>query len=264
MSSLDISKGKKTVIFAAIIAIIVIAAYIFLGQTGQESEEVISKRVRLEVVEEPQTGQSEETAPAEPQGDMEAPEQSAITAPAVQEAPAEVAQRPSGVKEARKEPVSPRPAAVTEERPAKTAAQPRVEAEKPARPAVKKKTEAAEPDTAEVDSEKTSDKQPEKKKKATKTVNAKEISARPWAVGLASFKTLDEAQSVAGSIKAQHHNAYITETVKDGRKWYRVRVGFYATREEAEKVGKSLSARYGFHNIWVVKPAKDETKAHFK
>lgn len=262
MSSLDISKGKKTVIFAAIIAIIVIAAYIFLGQTGQESEEVISKRVRLEVVEEPQTGQSEETAPAEPQGDMEAPEQGANTAPAVQEAPAEVAQRPSpsGVKE----PVSPRPAAVTEERPAKTAAQPRVEAEKPARPAVKKKAEAAEPDTAEAESKKTVEKQAEKKKSASKTVTSKDISARPWAVGLASFKTLDEAQSVAGSIKAQHHNAYITETVKDGRKWYRVRVGFYATREEAEKVGKSLSSRYGFHNIWVVKPAKDERKAHFK
>lgn len=249
MSPLDISKGKKTVIFAAIIAIIVIAAYIFLGQTGQESDEVISKRVRLEVVEEPQTGQTEETAPAGPQGDMEAP--------------AEVAQRPSEVKDARKEPASPRPVAVTEERPAKTAAQPRVEAEKPARPAVKK-TEAAGPDMAEADSKKTIEKQPEKKKKATKTVTAKDISARPWAVGLASFKTLDEAQSVAGPIKAQRHNAYITETVKDGRKWYRVRVGFYATREEAEKVGKSLSARYGFHNIWVVKPSKDETMAHFK
>lgn len=263
MSSLDISKGKKTVIFAAIIAIIVIAAYIFLGQTGQESEEVISKRVRLEVVEEPQTGQTEETAPAGPQDDKETPEQGAITAPAVQEAPAEVAQRPSGVKDARPEPASTRPVAVTEERPAKTAPEPRVEAEKPARPAVKK-TEAAEPETEEAESKKTSEKQAEKKKKPSKTVTSKDISARPWAVGLASFKTLDEAQSVAGSIKAQHHNAYITETVKDGRKWYRVRVGFYATREEAEKVGKSLSARYGFHNIWVVKPAKDETKAHFK
>ncbi len=264
MSSLDISKGKKTVIFAAIIAIIVIAAYIFLGQTGQESEEVISKRVRLEVVEEPQTGQSEETLPAEPQGDIQVPEQGAITAPAIPEGQADVVERPSGVKDVRKEPVVSRPSAVTEERPAKTATQPRVEAEKPAKPAVKKKTEAAEPDTAEVDSKKISDKQTEKKKKASKTVNAKDISTRPWAVGLASFKTLDEAQSVAGSIKAQHHNAYITETVKDGRKWYRVRVGFYATREEAEKVGKSLSARYGFHNIWVVKPSKDETKAHFK
>lgn len=264
MSSLDLSKGKKTVIFAAIIAITVIAAYIFLGQTGQESEEVISKRVRLEVVEEPQTGQTEETLPAEPQGDMQAPEQGAITAPAVREGQAEVAQRPSGGKDVRPVPAAPKPVAVTEERPSKTATEPRVEAEKPAKPVVKKKAVAAEPAPAKADSKKIVEKQPEKKKKASKTVAAKDISARPWAVGLASFKTLDEAQSVAGSIKAQHHNAYITETVKDGRKWYRVRVGFYATREEAEKVGKSLSARYGFHNIWVVKPSKDEMKAHFK
>lgn len=287
MSALDLIKGKKAVIFALLATAVLIAAYLFIGPAGQESEEVISKRVRLEVVEEPPAGQMEESPTDAPQGDIQATLPDAPITPAGPEGPAEIADRPSAVKVGRKEPVTPKSVTAPEDTPARTAAikakestdvktqAPRAETdknaakagltdEKPDRTEVKKKTDTPGHIQGDMESKKAVKKQPEKTAKKTKTVTAEDIAARPWAVGLASFKTLGEAQSVTASIKAMRHNAYITETVKDGRKWYRVRVGFYSTREEAEKIGATLSARFGFQSIWVVKPARDEAKAHFK
>lgn len=287
MSALDQIKGNKTVILAVLAAVVVIVAYLFIGQSGRENEpeEVISKRVRLEVVEEPVTGQTEDQTASEPQGAIGVPEPEAATGTATTEKPEANTDRPAAVKDAHKTPVAAKPALPADQMREKPfAAKPKAAKDdsieptsepralpekkaagkKPAKPAIKEKAEAADSGSEEKDPQEAVKKQPKKTPKASKAITAKDLAARPWVVGLASFKTLGEAQEVTGSLKALHHNAYITETVKDGRKWYRVRVGFYATREEAEKVGSTLSARFGLKNLWVVKPSRDEAKAHFK
>lgn len=285
MSASDLIKGNKTVIVAVLAAVFVIVAYLFIGQSGQESEpeEVISKRVRLEVVEEPASSQTEDQTIAEPQGTIGVPEPEAAADQPATEKPAAAAQIPSAVKDARKAPVAAKPvlpdereerAPIVKQRvskdelneasPSRYDSEKRAVEKKPAKTAVKVKKERVDSEGEDADSKKVVKKQVTKAPKAAKAVTARDIKARPWVVGLASFKTLGEAQEVTGSLKALHHNAYITETVKDGRKWYRVRVGFYETREDAEKVGQSLSARFGLKNLWVVKPSKDEARAHFK
>lgn len=283
MSALDQIKGNKAVILAVLAAVVVIIAYLFIGQSGRENvpEEVISKRVRLEVVEEPVAGQTEDQTASEPQGAIGVPEPEAAT----DEKPEADAERPAAVKDAHKTPIAPKPALTADkmqEKPSATkpkaakddsrepAPEPRAISEKravekkPVKPAIKEKAEPTDSVREDIDHQEAVKKQSKKAPKASMAITAKDLAARPWVVGLASFKTLGEAQEVAGSLKALHHNAYITETVKDGRKWYRVRVGFYATKEEAQKVGSSLSARFGLKNLWVVKPSKAEAKAHFK
>lgn len=283
MSALDQIKGNKTVILAVLAAVVVIVAYLFIGQSGRENvpEEVISKRVRLEVVEEPVAGQTEDQTATDPQGAIGVPEPQAAT----DEKPEADTDRPVAVKDAHKTPVAAKPVIPADqmhEKPTATkpkavkddsmepAPEPRAISEKravekkPSKPAVKEKAEPTDSGDEETDHKEAVKKKPKKAPKASKAITAKDIAVRPWVVGLASFKTLGEAQEVAGSLKALHHNAYITETVKDGRKWYRVRVGFYATKEEAQKVGSSLSARFGLKNLWVVKPSKAEAQAHFK
>lgn len=283
MSALDQIKGNKAVILAVLAAVVVIVAYLFIGQPGRENvpEEVISKRVRLEVVEEPVAGQTDEQTASEPQGAIGVPEPDA----AIAEKPEAITDRPVAVKDAHKTQAAPKSVTTADhtlERPSaakpkaakddsrEPASEPRAISEKravekkPAKPAIKEKAVATDSAREEAEPQEAVKKQPKKAPKASKSITSKDIAARPWVVGLASFKTLGEAQEVTGSLKALHHNAYITETVKDGRKWYRVRVGFYATRQEAQKVGSSLSARFGLKNLWVVKPSKAEAKAHFK
>ncbi|HHL40218.1 MAG TPA: hypothetical protein ENJ37_06915 [Deltaproteobacteria bacterium] len=83
-----------------------------------------------------------------------------------------------------------------------------------------------------------------------------------YAVNLASFLYKPEAMDVMSSLKAAGHNAYVTEFVKDGQRWYRVRVGFFASRDEAAKAGKRLSEEFRLPGAWVVKPSESERKAH--
>ena len=85
-----------------------------------------------------------------------------------------------------------------------------------------------------------------------------------WAVHLASFRTEKEAEELTEGLKKAGYNAYITEFVKDGIRWYRVRVGFWSSREDAKKVAGVLSERFDKPGAWVVKPSKTEILKHTK
>ncbi len=85
-----------------------------------------------------------------------------------------------------------------------------------------------------------------------------------WAVHLASFRTKKEAEGLVSRLLKAGYNAYITEFLKDGIEWHRVRVGFYGSKEEAKKVAKMLSERYEKPGAWVVKPSKKEIVEHIK
>lgn len=107
---------------------------------------------------------------------------------------------------------------------------------------------------------------PEKKKVAAKKETpkppAKKAQYKPWAIHVASFTSMDEAQAIAHKLKQSKFNTYITEFNLKGRQWYRVRVGFYASEEEAKVVGKRISRSYNLSGIWTVKPMKQEVMTH--
>lgn len=64
-----------------------------------------------------------------------------------------------------------------------------------------------------------------------------------WAVQVAAFRSLEPAEALQRSLAASGYDAYVTpSTGEDGTVRYRVRVGSYPSRSEAEKVVERLRA----------------------
>lgn len=64
-----------------------------------------------------------------------------------------------------------------------------------------------------------------------------------WSVQVNAFPDERSAQIWVDRLKNKGYKAYMVEANIKGRSWYRVRVGRYGTREEAEKVEEQLKAR---------------------
>jgi cell division septation protein DedD len=73
-------------------------------------------------------------------------------------------------------------------------------------------------------------------------VDAKE-SRKPWTVQVNAFPDEKSARTWVDRLKDKGYNAYLSESRVQGRLWYRVRVGRFESREEAEKTQESLRKR---------------------
>lgn len=90
-----------------------------------------------------------------------------------------------------------------------------------------------------------------------------EAKRLPWAINLASFTEKGAAVKLRNRLKSAGYNAYTTEFVKDGTRWNRVRVGFYPTKEAAEKAGREIKSKVRIgQRPWVVKPPTNEVRKH--
>ncbi|MBI5826167.1 MAG: SPOR domain-containing protein [Deltaproteobacteria bacterium] len=231
MSFIDQVKGKKTLIIALIAAcaavIVLIAVFMPSGVKKTEvTEEVISKRAKIE---------------------PQAPEQALPPAPQAPAVTAEIKQ-PA----ARPEPEAGKTAEATKE----------PEKVKAAGKAVKKETVTEKPKKT-VKSEKASPEsgRTKAKEKAASSRLAAAMS-RPWAVNIASYLDEGPAKELVASRRSAGYNAYTTEGKKSGKTWHRVRVGFYRTRADAEKAGRTIEKKFNLPSTWVVKPARNETAGH--
>lgn len=237
MSLIDRARGKKTLIIALIAAcaavIVLIAVFMpSVVKKPEVAEEVISKRAKLE----PQAPE-QAMPPAAPQPGT------AARVPATQ--------APAVTTEAKKPAAKPEPEAAKETAKGATAEK-----------AVKKEAVAEKPKKA-VKAEKAApeaDRTMAKEKAASSRLsNAK---SRPWALNIASYSDVASAKKLVASLRSAGYNAYTTEGRKSGKTWHRVRVGFYRTREDASKSGRTIEKRFNLPSTWVVKPARNETASH--
>ena len=91
---------------------------------------------------------------------------------------------------------------------------------------------------------------------------AKSGVVKPWAIGVSSFTTKKRAVALKKELIAGGYNTYMTEaTVKD-RLWYRVRVGFFETRAQAQAEMKHIDENFNNTSPWVVKPNSTERKKY--
>lgn len=261
-------KNKKTLFIAGGAgAIIIIIALTFLLPSSKKQgidSEVISKRVKINLQNE--TAQVEKSA---------APDASSI--PAAQKAvvPVKEAQKTAQqpvvpTQEPPKKEVKPEPPvkAAKAEAPAKKEVKPEVKKASESEPVKEVKKEngtakkALKPERTEPKRKIETVEAKAVKKKAPEAVKA--AALKPWAINVASFPSLMDAQNLVARLKAAKFNAYITEFKKEGIKWYRVRVGFFTTKDEALKSGKKIQSKFRVETPWVVKPAKDEAAEHIK
>ncbi len=245
-------KDKKILLIgaaSAVIVIILLVVFLPSGKKTDEGPEVISMRAKVEA-----------PAPAEEQAMT--PDTATTVVPAADgsvpaQSPQETtpAPAPMGASPVHTPAVTPakkaEPAPVVQP---KAAVQPALPAEPavkvPVAPAVKKTEEPVK--KAEV-------------KKVTKPAAKKateDNASKAFAINVASFANLPEAQSLAGALKKAGYNSYITHFTKDDVQWQRVRVGFFSTRAEAQTAGKAIQSRFRVEAPWIVKPEPSERKAH--
>jgi len=89
-------------------------------------------------------------------------------------------------------------------------------------------------------------------------------SLKPWAVNVASFTSEPSARALKKRLDEAGYNSYVTMFVKDGVTWYRVRVGFYSTRDEAVKTGSTISGKFDKPGVWPVAPQEGEVARYSK
>jgi len=80
----------------------------------------------------------------------------------------------------------------------------------------------------------------------------------PWAVQVSACQSYTQAEQFKDELKDKGFPAYLTEETIKGKKWYRVRLGFYSTKKEAVEVGKRIASEFKIKDYWPVKPANEE------
>lgn len=88
-----------------------------------------------------------------------------------------------------------------------------------------------------------------KEKKGVPYLAAKKVDVRPdssysWAVQVYSCQSLTKAEHLKDQLKYKGFPAYLITGDLDGETWYGVRVGFYATRNEALEIGKKIASEF--------------------
>jgi hypothetical protein len=70
---------------------------------------------------------------------------------------------------------------------------------------------------------------------------------------------LERAMRIVHQLIADGHFAYLYRKEADGKRFYRIRVGFYPTPEYAMQAGESILAKYAaqkvFKEYWVMRPS---------
>ena len=114
------------------------------------------------------------------------------------------------------------------------------------------KAEAAPEKPAEKKSEKSqAPAEPVKTVAATDTSAAKETGKTIWRAQVNAYPDERSAKLIVDRLKNKGYNAYVTEAQNKGKTWYRVSVGKYGSRDEAERIAEVLRSKENFPKAFV-------------
>ncbi len=72
-----------------------------------------------------------------------------------------------------------------------------------------------------------------------------------WSVQVSAGPAKDIAGSLVERLKANGYDGYVIKAEVKGQTYYRVRVGRFATRKEAESVRRSLALEEGYRDAYL-------------
>lgn len=75
----------------------------------------------------------------------------------------------------------------------------------------------------------------------------------PWTVQVAANPEKSVTDKQVAELQAKGYDAYLTETARDGRTWYRVRVGRFADRAQADSLREVLASREGYRSPFIAR-----------
>jgi cell division septation protein DedD len=76
-------------------------------------------------------------------------------------------------------------------------------------------------------------------------------NGKNWTVQVNAFPDPKSAKIWVDRLKNKGYNAYSTEVLNQGKTWYRVRVGRYASQQEAEKIEETLRVKENITKAFV-------------
>jgi cell division septation protein DedD len=83
--------------------------------------------------------------------------------------------------------------------------------------------------------------------KKIETVSAEpKESGRPWRAQVNAFPDERSAQQIVDRLKNKGYNAYVAEVQNKGKTWFRVNVGRYSSRDEADKMVDVLRTKENY------------------
>lgn len=80
---------------------------------------------------------------------------------------------------------------------------------------------------------------------ATETAAPKD-NGQVWRAQVNAYPDERSAKQIVDRLKNKGYNAYVTEAQNKGKTWYRVNVGKYGSREEADKTVEALRSKENF------------------
>ena len=83
-------------------------------------------------------------------------------------------------------------------------------------------------------------------KSNTAQLNPVEESGKAWYVQVNAFPDEKSGKVSVDRLKNRGYNAYLMEARNNGKLWYRVRVGEFSSREEAERIADILKSKENF------------------
>lgn len=90
------------------------------------------------------------------------------------------------------------------------------------------------------------------------TPDATNSLQKTWALNVVSTTDPKLAFDIMRRLQTTDHTVYTYKFTTQGKDWHRVRLGFFATREEAEKANQRLMAQMNTPNSWIVQPGPEE------
>jgi cell division septation protein DedD len=88
--------------------------------------------------------------------------------------------------------------------------------------------------------------------------NLAEVAQKIWVVSVISSQNMKSLVPPAITLMKNGYRVYISEARVKGRDWMRLRVGFFATHEEATEEGQKIMSLLGEDETWVTRIAQSE------
>ncbi len=83
-----------------------------------------------------------------------------------------------------------------------------------------------------------------------------------WAINVSSTPEKDNAINLLDKVNKNGYNAYMTSFNRNNILWYRVRIGFFPTKNDARLIGQDIRKEYSIDDYWIVKASKGEILEH--
>ena len=80
-----------------------------------------------------------------------------------------------------------------------------------------------------------------------------ETNGKGWSVQANAYPDSKSASDLVDRLKNKGYNAFVTEANVKGKVWYRVRVGRFGSREEAEKTAAALKSNENLANAFATR-----------